>query len=196
MRFADLQKTAKARKPPTTATLSPSAFSDDRTDKPTAPITVGVRLLSEQETQQAKGQAARVAWEFHESHQDEEEQVRAYNDALMRIAVSYGITAPERSDIAFFAMAELEVRQRLTPEGIRFLFHQIEQLHIAESPVITLAGQEEISHLVALLERGKGWDRLEAEERRRCGRLLEYVRMQLEDAEAEAEAAGEQIFNS
>jgi hypothetical protein len=195
MRFADLQKTSKARKPTTTAILSPSAFSDDRADKPTQPVRVGVRLLSEQETQQAKGEAARVAWEFHEGHEDTEEQVNAYNDALMRVAVSYGITTDSRIDIPYFAMAELEVRQRLTPEGIRFLYHQIEQLHLAQSPVIAQAGQAEVSHLVALLERGKAWGHLEPEERARCARLLEYVRMQLEDAEAEAEAAGEQIFD-
>lgn len=184
-------------KPVAFSEIQPGMWTSEWADKPSVPMKVGVRLLSEQSIQESKAEASRVVVGFYEgATEDQEGLVDSYNDALMRSSVARGICAHSSAKIPFFALGEEEVRQHMTPEGVRFLFQEIEAAHIAHSPCQREVDRDECLKLAVILQREVALERLRGPEKARVGRMLSYCLDALEEAEEAAEADGEQIFNA
>jgi hypothetical protein len=178
---------ADVRPPARVVTLPSSAWADSRTDKPLEPVKIGIRLISEQDTQAARSEAAKVAVELAPvtpgADITEDEQTAAYNGALMRFAAEYGTCDPKNAELPYFSLGEFEIRGRMTPEGIRRLWHEIEALHIASDPSVSEVDDEGLAELFASLH-ADALDRLEKSDAALVRRLLEICRSRL------AEVAG------
>lgn len=187
--FAELLKQGNAargpRKPPRVFELPLGAWSDERSDKPLAPVAVGIRLLSEEDVQYARSEAAKVAVELI-AVGDEDDRIAAFNDALTRFAAERGMCSPESVEDPFFALGELEIRQRMTPEGVRRIWQEIEALHVGCNPSLTEIDDDGLAHLFAMLYRDC-LDRLSREDAAHARRLLERVRSMLDEVDDFAE---------
>jgi hypothetical protein len=170
------------RPPARVVTLPLSAWADSRSDKPRTPVTIGIRLISEQDTSAARAAAAKVAVELVPVG-TEDDRIEAYNCALMRFAAEHGTCSATNVEDPHFVMGEFEIRQRMTAEGVRLLWHAIEALHEASNPSVEEIDDEGIAHLFALLHRD-ALALLDKPEGARIRRLLELCRSGL------AEVAG------
>ena len=174
---------AGPRLPPRVLTLGPSDWADSREDKPLEPVKIGIRLISEQDTQAARSEAAKVAVELMPVG-TEDDRIDAYNGALMRFAAEHGTCNPLNVEEPHFVMGELEIRARLTPEGIRKIWHAIEALHAGSNPSNGEIDDEGVAHLFALHHRGT-LDRLDKADAALVRRLLEICRVYLAEADDE-----------
>lgn len=178
-----------------TVEISAKHWAGDVVDRPTKPLAVGVRLLSEQDVQEAKAEGSRVVTGFYGGAPDPEGINDAYNDALMRSCVARAITHTEDASIRHFVLGEEEIRQQLTPEGVRALFQAVESVHIGASPCMAEIDDDGCLKLAAILQRRKAFATLDVESRARVRRLLSYALDALEEGEASAEASGVAIFS-
>ena len=174
--FAGMLKKG-ARAPSRIVSLPPNAWADSRSDKPREPVEIGIRLMSEEDVQVARSQAAKTALELVPVG-TEEDRVSAFNDALMRNAAERATCSPKNAESPFFVMGELEIRERITPEGVRRLWQEIEALHLASNPSLSEIDDEGTAHLFALLHRDL-LDRLDRSDSQRVRRLLEMCRAEL-----------------
>lgn len=166
------------RLPPKVITLKPSDWADQRTDKPIEPILIGIKLISEQDTDIARSEAAKVAVELIPAGGSEDDRTVAYNCALMRFAAQAGVCSPTDIDAPFFMLGETEIRERLTPEGVRKIFNAIDALHVASNPSNGEIDAEGTAELFALLHAG-AIDQLDSAAAGQVKRLLEYCRATL-----------------
>jgi hypothetical protein len=177
-------KTASGpRPPPKVITLLPSDWADQREDKPLEPRQIGIKLISEQDTDIARAEAAKIAAELITVGSEDDRTV-AYNCALMRFAAQAGVCSPTDVDEPLFMLGELEIRERLTPEGVRKIFHAIDALHVGSNPSNGEIDPEGAAELFALLDRG-ALDQLNEIDSSAAGqvkRLLEYCRATLAQA--------------
>ncbi len=187
--FSKLLKPGKAAaRLPRVISLPPSAWADSREDKPREPVRIGIRLISDEDTQIARSTAAKIAVELVPVG-GEDDRIAAYNDALMRVATEHGTCSPTNAEDPYFVMGELEIRQRLTPEGVRRVWHEIEALHASSNPSVSEIDDEGLAHLFALLDRGV-LDSLEKSDAARVRRLLEMCRADLAEHEERHDTAG------
>lgn len=182
MDFSSIQKKTKLTpRLPRVITLPPSAWADHRSDKPREPVPIGIRLISEEDVQIARSTAAKIATELVPVG-GEDDRIAAYNDALCRVAAARGTCAPHDAEQSFFAMGELEIRERMTSEGVRRIWQEIEALHISGNPSLAEIDDEGLAHLFALLDRN-AIDELPREDMLRVRRLLEICRSQLAEVD-------------
>jgi hypothetical protein len=181
------------RKPPRVLSLKPSSWADSWKDKPQGPVDIGIRRLAEEDVQAAKGEAARLCAELTSDAADEDDRVSAYNDALLRVAAARGTSSVADVTVPFFTMGEDEIRQKMTPEGVRALWDAINALHIADSPLLPELDNEGFGQLIAIWDRQVAFEYLPPGGAAQCLRLLEHVRQELEAAETRAERDGNLI---
>lgn len=124
------------RRPPKTLVLEPDAFAMSWEPRPKDAVCFGIRTLSDAENTNAKGEAAKLAVELHESHQDLTAEL--YNDALMRFVVMHGLCDPndylKRPELLPLPSEPL-FRSALTGATVRYLFNEIQALEVSISPV-------------------------------------------------------------
>jgi hypothetical protein len=184
VKYGDLLKIAERSGPPLpprVVELPPSAWSADRPDRPMSAVSIGIRVPSDDDTEAAKEAAMERVAQLP-SGADQSDRIDAYNDALVKNLVACSTCVPTDVTQRFFGMGEDEIDVRLTTDGVRRLWHEVEALRIAENPGMPEAGDEEFSHLIALWERD-AVDLLPAVEAMQCRRLVEYVRQRLAEAE-------------
>lgn len=149
------------------------AFADDWAGKPTQPMRVGLRLVSERDMQMARSEAAKHAWRLHREEHDDENRVDAFNDALVRWVVSCALCKPDDATAPFWDDMQLEVvNGALTSEGVRLLWEEYETLAIDSSPLSRELDDEELPALGMLT--ADVFDALDPEESRRVRRLLAH----------------------
>jgi hypothetical protein len=184
VKYGDLLKEAARGGPPLpprVIELPVSAWSADRPDRPMSPVSIGLRVPSDDDTEAAKDEAMqRVA--LLPSGVDPSDRIDAFNDALVANLVAAATCIPTDVTQRFFGMGEDEISIRLTTDGIKRLWQEIEMLRTAENPGMPEAGDEEFSHLIALWERD-AVTLLPPEEAKQCRRLVEHVRQRLAEAE-------------
>ncbi len=150
----------------------PASMFADTGDKPAGDEQIGLRRLSEADVQQARAQAAHRALALHDDHDG---QIEAFNDALMAWAVARGTCSPDDVTAPFFEMAEDTVQVRLTSEGIRYLYDEIDRLSIEGSPLQPVATPEQLTELAQWFTTGERWGAVPAAVARRVMRLLAHV---------------------
>jgi hypothetical protein len=96
-----LKKGKETARAPRVISLPPSAWAETREDRPREPVRIGIRLISEQDTQVARSEAAKVAVDLMPTG-SEDDRIEAYNCALMRFAAQYGTCSPTNTDQPYF----------------------------------------------------------------------------------------------
>lgn len=145
------QVVEKRRAPGKTIILPLSVFADEWSGKPSAPVCVGLRQMSEGDKTKARGEAERLADEVHKRGGDG--WVDCYNDALMRQVAALGICDPNDVNKAseILPFAEEEVRFALTSHGARYIFEELQRYEVEVSPLEREATDEELEHLGRLI---------------------------------------------
>jgi hypothetical protein len=174
--------------PPRVVRLPPSAWADDREDKPVSPVEIGLRLPSEADITNAKEEAVKALARLEGG--DHEDKVDYFNDALMRHLVASATCQPLNRTEHYFSMGADELAVRLTKDGLRRMYNELEALQASDNPGMPEAGDEEFAHLVAMWDRGIAWDFMPPEEAKKVRRLIEYARQQMTEAEMKAESNG------
>ena len=179
MRFGEVEERA-ARKPLATVLVPATAWSDTWEKRPDDAVCIGIRLLSEKDIEVARSSAARFAVASHPSEFDEENRAEAMLDGLLRNAVAAGTCDP--NDVTepwgdFAVDPEGIVREALTPQGVRFLWDQIDRAMVEHSPSEPEATDEELDELMVLT--ATSLDKLPTNAARRVRRLLGHCLRQL-----------------
>lgn len=159
--------------PVSVVVLIPGHYADTWRDKPTGPVQVGLRLVSEADFQVARAEAAKTAWEqFPEGDQDHDERTDAFNDALAAWIVARATTQPDDASKPWMEMAHDNVQLALTTGGLHFLFDQVVALYIERSPLSPEATDGELVRLCDALTSGAAWSAADVNTIRRARRLL------------------------
>ncbi len=119
---------ARANLPRLVVHLPASAFADTWSDRPTTDAEIGLRLISEAESANARAEAARKAWRLHGSDDDEEGRIECYNGALMVEALARATCLPDDINANFWQMPTMTIPQALTPAGIELLYGHLDTL--------------------------------------------------------------------
>lgn len=179
------------RTPPHVVTLPLSAWDDAREDKPAAPIPIGLKLPSEIDCESCQGEAEKAAERFAPAG-DYDDKVTAYNDAIIRELIARCSTLAGDVTQPFFEMGALDVGSRLTRDGVQRMWQELEVLREASNASMPeIDAVEGFAHLVAMWDREAAWAYLPPEEKKKCFRLLEFVRQSLAEGEERAERMGE-----
>ena len=130
-----------ARVPPRIIDIPVDAWADEWPDKPPAPVKAGLRLLSEQDLQSARANAAEKA---RAAHDDLLGQVESFNDHLMAWAVARSLCTATDVMQPYLPAAHENVFEAFTSRGIKRIWEEIEVLHIMRSPLISEATDDEL----------------------------------------------------
>lgn len=153
--------------------IEPGHFADTWPDKPSAPVMVGLRLVSEADYQTARAEAAKRAWaHFPDEDLDEDERVDCFNDALAAWVIARATTRPDDATKSWLDMAHDNVQLALTTGGIRYVFDQITALLVERSPLSPEATDAEIGRLTEALTSGAAWSSAGGTTARHARRLL------------------------
>lgn len=119
-----------------TERLEPSAFLEEAEGKPVSSIVVGLRTPNDEDYSKALA--------CDDDH------------AALLAIVSVGICDPNdcRRAHPSFPFPDIQIPKQLKPFTIRYLFDQIELLHLETSPLVPLATDEELFGLGLMLECG------------------------------------------
>lgn len=167
---------AESAKPARVVVLPLSAWASDWHDRPSGEIAVGLRLLSEADTQVAIASAAREAREAcPEAEADSPELVDAYNAALMRWAVARATCDPNDAAKPWLDAAEDTIGHALTSAGLRRLWDELERATLEESVTTREASDLELVELAALLVSPDELSALPRADARRLRRLAAHL---------------------
>ena len=163
------------RAAPRTVELTPDRFADTWEGRPIEPIVVGLRVPAEADLQSARDNAAALVSD--KKGLTEEGVVNAHNDALLSIAVARGICDPNDVTAAhpFFELADDIVPLALKSNTIRWLFDEIERLHVEQSPIFPEATPEEVLALSDLLATEDPFCRANPVDAMRARRYLRFA---------------------
>jgi len=168
------------RKPPRIIVFPPTIFSDTWKSRPTADVAIGIRVPGDYDVSCARANAARIAWDLHPLEADVSGRMDAMNDAIMREFCSLGMCSANDVYQAYFPDQEDDVRMKLTTEGAKRIFDEVEQLQIETSPVHREADDDECVLLAgALTVASETIDALPAFKAKRIRRLVAFLHDEL-----------------
>lgn len=175
--FAQIR--AAKRAPILVRQIEPASFADTWSPRPKDAIAVGLRLLSAEDEQIARTQAAKRMADMAPGTTTDD-QIETYNEELIVNAVALALCDP--NDVAarhpLLEFPEDQARQAFTPAALRMLFDEIERLQVTHSPVYAQASDEDLARLPGLLSRLVS---LPAPAASRCRRLLRFVIDELDE---------------
>lgn len=168
----------RARKPTRMLMVPVSAFADDWRERPTAPVAVGLRLLSEKDCELAMSLAASATIEFFKGA----DQVNraavddVYRSRMMAFAVARAVCDP--NDVMqghpLFPALEDQISEFFAPTGIAFIYEALDTMTVELSPLVPVATDEDLVLLRAHLRAGTVL-KLPPGEQRAARRLLGRV---------------------
>jgi len=191
---------ARGQAPSHVEILQPSAFADEWEHRPTSPVSVGLRLLSETDYETATIAAATFAVDAMTSAEGRSRVDGAtfddvYNARIMLEGVARAICDPAnaRSAHRLFPLPQDQLEAgHMTPETIRFLWDVLGRKRLELSPIAPIAADEDLRRLAAHLRAGS-LARLPRDEQVPARKLLAAVLERLDafapgiDADDEAE---------
>lgn len=184
-RFADMLRSGP-RRPGRVVTLPLTAWSETTKDRPAAPIDVGLRLPSELDIRRANQEGAEREEALGPSA-DPDDRTREFNSGVMVSMIAACTSLAVDASLPFFE-SYLEAEMRLSPDGVRLLWQELELLQISSSPALPELTDEGMSHLWAMWERGEALAIMPPEEAKKVRRALEWARQQLAFVEEHLEA--------
>lgn len=173
---------ATTRPAPRVVLLPPSSFvegwegtDEDPWEKPSESVRVGLRPVSQDVLARARSDAGKAAWRRHPDDEYREPRIEAYNDALIGVALTSAICAPEDATRPLWPIQQATIEGALTVEAQRHLWAELELLHLLESPTAPEATDQELHALGTALLEGSIWEGLDLAAARRVKRLLRHV---------------------
>lgn len=143
------------RKPLRVVIVPTSAWCAEYRKRPTAPVAVGIRLLSDDDIQMIRREAAGATVRMYTGDDgqpvDEAAMTEAYNDALIRWVVGRSVCDPNNTDTSFFESEEETAGQALTSDGLRFLFDHYDALRTECSPHMAAIADADVAEIVRRL---------------------------------------------
>ena len=119
-----------------TRTLQPSVWAQTWTDRPTDPIEVGLRRLSETDLGEVESLANRRSQQLHPN--DPELAARAFNRALTKYALGRALCSPECADVPFWDSPDVVAMLAFDDAGAAWLYAEFQ----AETVRTSLLGHE------------------------------------------------------
>ena len=152
-------ESVRTRKPASVIVIPVSAFAEDWEHRPTAPIAVGLRLLSELDAQGATRDAARTTVEFFHlgepgaTRPSQDVQNDVYVSRIMGFAIARAICDPNDIHRMHDQLPALEdhVFRDFTPDGIKHVFQQLQLATAKVSPLSPVADASDVALLVVHL---------------------------------------------
>lgn len=137
--------------------LPPSAFAETYSRRPTTPVKIGLRSVSDTEAAAAQRMAHEAAWEAFSRPADGELRLELFNDHLMTNVLARACVQDLDAMAPFFAPSpEVLIREALTPGGVRRLWEEFERMQIADAPCSPEASDEEMAAFGRRLVDGLG----------------------------------------
>lgn len=170
--FASLVST-QPKKAARSVSLPVAAFAETWEERPSAAVEVGLRLVSEAEVQTAMAEANAYACKMHEGGALEP-WIACYNDSLMRGIVARATCRPGDLAASWFDRPEDDIRDALTPAGLRLLWDELAALQVETSPLARGLDDDGVASLAAQLAAG-ALSKLPAEDAERVRRYLRVV---------------------
>jgi hypothetical protein len=179
----------EAQKPPRVIVFPPTIFKSAWAERPTSDVAIGIRLPSDYEVTLARANAADLAIRLH-GEKDYEGRVAAMADGVMREFCALAMCDPNDVSQSYFDLPEDECRQKLTPEGAKCIFDEIERLQIETSPVHREADDDEMATLGEVLCEEVPLATLSAVQASRARRLIAFLYDEIFDAPEETPPEG------
>lgn len=176
MKFSQLAPPEPAR----ILTLPPSAWHASYGKRPAGDVALGLRLPSEADVLAAHAEASKEA---DASGRTGEARAFRFNEALVVWLLAATLCDPNEARKPYFERADEEVREALTPEALRHLWHQLEEAQLSLSPVRPLATDEEAGELGLELLDGDCLAALPTPQATRLRRLLRFCLDELRSAD-------------
>lgn len=169
---------AGATPAPGRVVLPPAAFAPTWKGRPAAPIPVGLRLVSETTNDRARAEATASAdRHFAPPLQDVEGYVQHWNAAAMRGVLAHALCQADDADAPFFeSLAEDLIGHAFVEYGIVRLWQGYCELRERLSPLLRLAGPDDISDLSTRLSHEGAIGLLPDGDRRLLARILDDLR--------------------
>ena len=148
MKFREIANRVN-RQPPGFVLVDPEDFASTWDDRPKSAVAIGVRLLSDEETTQAKVAAADVAVRQH--NEDMRITTELYNDALMSGVVTACMCDPNdysKRPKLFPIQEEKLTRAVFTSAAIRYIFEKEQELEVVYGSGHREADPETIAFLL------------------------------------------------
>jgi hypothetical protein len=162
-----------------TLRLPPSAFAEDYAKRPSEPVLVGLRLISEAACGHAQVAAARTAWEAHPEPADVEPRADVYGSELMMNVLARATVEADDTRKPYFGKAPEDViRIALAGGGIRRLWEAYEAFCVEMSPLSPALDDAGVEQFTARLT-GGAIGKLDAATAGRVRRLLALVLVEL-----------------
>jgi hypothetical protein len=168
--------------PPGTLELPPDVWATTYEQRPTEPVTIGIRMLAQYDRQEALKQAVKYT---EENGGDED----TFLDAAVRMVVANAVCDPNDAEQPFALMSypHEHVFLLLTESGARYIFDAYQKVEVETSPRYLEATPDEVGELCDMLAAG-GLDELDQADRATVLRHLRFAFEILADIEG-AEAA-------
>lgn len=173
------------RPPPGNVVVPPAAFDAAWERRPKTDVCIGLRFITDDDVQTARGQAAKLAFRLHPHAMpgglEEQPWADAFEDALIRHLIARGTCDPNDVTASWHGWREAPedmVGIALTVEGARLIFDAWERMRIATDITMPEATDAEIA---TLAERATA--RLKAIEPARAMRVRRLLRFCLDELE-------------
>jgi hypothetical protein len=111
------------------------------------PIQIGLRLIADGDLDRAREYASNRAVGV----KDDDARIEAYNEVLMQWVVARATCKPEDARQPFWQSAQDTVAMALTDDGLKYLFHEVQNLKIEQSPLQSEAREGDLMALSDLL---------------------------------------------
>lgn len=171
------------RPAPRVVELPPEAFADDWDRKPSQPMMVGLRLVSEGDVDRARSMALHKAIEMVPEPGDV--RVDAFNDAVMRNVLARATCMPEDAREPFFPLPEADIEMALTDAAVKKLWIELDRLKVESSSYLGEADDDQLALLAGLLVEPDAWAALPPIKQTRLRRLCLSLLDDLEPEENE-----------
>jgi hypothetical protein len=167
---------------PRAVAFPPSIFDITWASRPRTPTTIGLRVPSDHAVSCARANAANFAVELHPSEDAEGIRVATYEDAFLRELCAAAMCRPENVREPWFGTPEDDVRTKLTSDGAKAIWHEVERLNAETSPTQHGATDDEMRRLAAVLAEPELIEALPAERAKRVRRFAAFIVDELEGA--------------
>jgi hypothetical protein len=165
---------------PIVVTLPPSAFQATWPKRPSEPVAIGLRLVSDSVNDLARAEATASADKFYQPiSRDSDQYIEHWNGIAMRGILAEAVCQPHDVSASWFrTMAAEQVGVAFTDRGILRLWHGYDELRERLSPLLRVATAENIAELSTRLAATGVIERFGTGDRRILARLLDDLREQ------------------
>ncbi len=154
-----------------TVEVDPALWAENRPNKPSAPVRVGLRIVSEADVARARSVAESFANKQHRDLASQDVWLESYNSHLFAAILFDAVVHSDNADRRWFER-DSQVTLDLTTNGLRFLWDHYEIYQISTSTIAPEATDEELLELEDMILTGSLFDGVDLERARRVRRLI------------------------